>query len=131
MLDPSCSGSGMLSRLDSLLDEGQTSDPERLAHLSQFQIRALLHAFSFPKVKKVAYSTCSIHKEENEHVVKAGLDQAGHLFTLSPGVLPQWTRRGLDGILPKGKSDSVFSLSVLCFLIKLSLSLSVCVDDAV
>lgn len=30
---------------------------------------------SFPNVKRVAYSTCSIYSEENEAVVKAVLSQ--------------------------------------------------------
>ncbi|KAK5684953.1 hypothetical protein LTS10_003028 [Elasticomyces elasticus] len=45
----------------------------RLANLSAFQLRLLLHAMAFPAARRIAYSTCSIHAEENEHVVVAAL----------------------------------------------------------
>ncbi|KAG5981754.1 hypothetical protein E4U55_002583 [Claviceps digitariae] len=46
---------------------------ERLEALSSFQLTLLLHAFRFPSARKVTYSTCSIHSQENEHVVMAAL----------------------------------------------------------
>jgi 25S rRNA (cytosine2278-C5)-methyltransferase len=46
----------------------------RLEALSTFQLALLLHAFRFPAAKKVTYSTCSIHAEENEQVVEKALD---------------------------------------------------------
>ncbi|KAH8595555.1 S-adenosyl-L-methionine-dependent methyltransferase [Bisporella sp. PMI_857] len=45
----------------------------RLEALSTFQLELLLHAFKFPAAKKITYSTCSIHAEENELVVKKAL----------------------------------------------------------
>ena len=79
LLDPSCSGSGMASRLDHFMDNhnvggGGTAAEEknaqrRLKSLSDFQKEALLHAFTFPNVQSVVYSTCSVHNEENENVV--------------------------------------------------------------
>ncbi|KAK0389516.1 hypothetical protein NLU13_3091 [Sarocladium strictum] len=45
----------------------------RLEALSGFQLKLLLHALQFPKAKKVTYSTCSIHAQENEHVVMQAL----------------------------------------------------------
>ncbi|KAL8700508.1 MAG: hypothetical protein Q9201_005407 [Fulgogasparrea decipioides] len=45
----------------------------RLKTLSAFQLRLLLHAFRFPHARKISYSTCSVHAEENEHVVIAAL----------------------------------------------------------
>lgn len=48
----------------------------RLVALSSFQLELLLHAFKFPSAKKITYSTCSIHAEENEFVVRKALDSA-------------------------------------------------------
>lgn len=46
---------------------------ERLRALAAFQLRILLHAFRFPNARRISYSTCSIHAEENEIVVLAAL----------------------------------------------------------
>ncbi|KAL8643420.1 MAG: hypothetical protein Q9226_008389 [Calogaya cf. arnoldii] len=116
LLDPSCSGSGMIGRNDihvvtlpstvenipvpgnfrkrkrvktdnktiagesgeekqKLVQIGETDDRllERLKALSAFQLRLLLHAFRFPNARRISYSTCSIHAEENELVVLAAL----------------------------------------------------------
>jgi putative methyltransferase len=48
----------------------------RLSALSTFQYELLLHAFRFPAARKLTYSTCSIHAEENEHVVRKALQSA-------------------------------------------------------
>ncbi|OTB02262.1 hypothetical protein M426DRAFT_24887 [Hypoxylon sp. CI-4A] len=45
----------------------------RLEALSSFQLTLLLHAFKFPAARKITYSTCSIHAEENEQVVLKAL----------------------------------------------------------
>ncbi|KAI1344294.1 S-adenosyl-L-methionine-dependent methyltransferase [Xylariaceae sp. FL0016] len=119
LLDPSCSGSGIVGRdsmpmvhlpdipgtfkkplLDNnrkrkreddptlqtrqqvlVDDDGQevllSSEKElktRLESLSSFQLILLLHAFKFPAARKVTYSTCSIHAEENEQVVLKALE---------------------------------------------------------
>ena len=49
----------------------------RLAALSTFQLELLVHAFKFPAARKITYSTCSIHAEENEFVVQKALESAG------------------------------------------------------
>lgn len=115
LLDPSCSGSGIVGRDETLnvvlpskvksdrlevhskkrkrkptaatapdaqdepeeipISEDNSSDQvrARLTALSTFQLKLLLHAFHFPKARRVVYSTCSIYAEENEHVVMKAL----------------------------------------------------------
>ncbi|ORZ40769.1 S-adenosyl-L-methionine-dependent methyltransferase [Catenaria anguillulae PL171] len=127
LLDPSCSGSGIVARLDHLVDtelvaeaeprpkqghgKGKSkgaaateeSEEDRLQALAKFQIECVLHAMKFPNVQSITYSTCSIHPQENEHVVAAIL-AAQPSFTLAPRdrVLPTWTHRGDKG---QGLSD--------------------------
>ncbi|KAF9000607.1 S-adenosyl-L-methionine-dependent methyltransferase [Cyathus striatus] len=104
LLDPSCSGSGIVNRLDYLLDteeENLVDKGDRLNKLSAFQLMMVKHAMKFPNVQKIVYSTCSIHAIENEHVVREALnsDEARTgSFTLAPRceVLPTWQRRGLS-----------------------------------
>ena len=99
MLDPSCSGSGMINRLDHLVDVNKSSknEHERLTNLAEFQLNALKHAFQFPNVTHVCYSTCSVHDIENENVVAAALkftrDKQDSKFKLLHS-LPEWHRRG-------------------------------------
>lgn len=45
----------------------------RLTALSDFQLRLVKHAMAFPVARRIAYSTCSVHPEENEHVVVQAL----------------------------------------------------------
>jgi putative methyltransferase len=102
LLDPSCSGSGIVGRLDHLvsdenLEEQETKGEEssRLQSLAEFQKTAILHAMKFPKVQKIVYSTCSKHVQENEDVVNFVLENSKK-FELEEKVLPSWERRGLD-----------------------------------
>jgi 25S rRNA (cytosine2278-C5)-methyltransferase len=46
----------------------------RLKSLADFQVGMLVKAFGFINVRRVTYSTCSVHPEENEHVVVRALD---------------------------------------------------------
>ncbi|KAH9945315.1 S-adenosyl-L-methionine-dependent methyltransferase [Epithele typhae] len=102
LLDPSCSGSGIVNRMDHLLDNEEEGDGnyERLNKLAAFQLKMIRHAMKFPSVKRIAYSTCSIHAIENEHVVGQALKTeeavVGH-FKLAhrEEVLPNWHRRGI------------------------------------
>lgn len=122
LLDPSCSGSGIVGRDERTLqlhlpstqkleaqatkgkkrkraperskkvievepsapDDTAAEEPEhletdgaklkaRLVALASFQLRLLEHAMGFPAAKRIVYSTCSIHEEENEHVVTKAL----------------------------------------------------------
>ena len=112
LLDPSCSGSGIIGREKShsvilpkmkssttgrkrkyshitISNDKQDTTPAeealidvenpgvfqvRLKALSSFQSKLLVHAFSFPSARKVTYSTCSVHVEENEEVVLRALE---------------------------------------------------------
>ncbi|KAM6526846.1 hypothetical protein FSOLCH5_002930 [Fusarium solani] len=118
LLDPSCSGSGIVGRdsmpelhlPDSPANTGkgvaakpnnrkrkhdQVEKPEkviidddgnetvlasekdleaRLDALSGFQLTLLQHAFRFPSARKITYSTCSVHMQENERVVMRALE---------------------------------------------------------
>jgi putative methyltransferase len=96
MLDPSCSGSGIRGRAEREQDDCDTSDVrQRLLNLAAFQTKALAHALSFPSVERVVYSTCSVHREENEDVVQTCLAAAaGKRFRLERA-LPHWARRGV------------------------------------
>ncbi|KAG8590130.1 hypothetical protein GDO81_006649 [Engystomops pustulosus] len=94
LVDPSCSGSGMPNQMRVLTDEAGSEKEERLQALSAFQRRALSHALSFPSVQYVVYSTCSIHQQENEDVVKDILQQHPDFGLVN--VLPSWPLRGLD-----------------------------------
>ncbi|KAF6735502.1 putative 28S rRNA (cytosine-C(5))-methyltransferase [Oryzias melastigma] len=89
LLDPSCSGSGMV-----FLQDRTAADQTRLASLAAFQLRCLNHAATFPRLKRLVYSTCSIHRQENEDVIAAFLQQ-NSTFRLVP-LLPQWPERGLE-----------------------------------
>lgn len=99
LLDPSCSGSGTAaSRLDHLLPSkaaGHDADMERLNKLAAFQRKALQHAFLFPALERVVYSTCSINQIENEDVVKSVLPIAESYGFQLVKPFPGWLCRGL------------------------------------
>ncbi|KAJ2710585.1 hypothetical protein H4R19_003677 [Coemansia spiralis] len=116
LVDPSCSGSGIVNRMDALVDayiastaraaaaaiaagdaDGARAHESRLQKLADFQASVVLHAMRFPGVKRVSYSTCSIHIEENEAVVARVLASQAE-FGLAPAaqVIPTWPRRGLE-----------------------------------
>ncbi|KAF5098029.1 hypothetical protein D0Z00_002182 [Geotrichum galactomycetum] len=120
IVDPSCSGSGIFGRGFIEQDEEEeeednddatnnhdvaatasinASEQERLLKLAGFQYKIVKHALSFPKARVVVYSTCSIHAQENEHVVERLLDDPavaaqGWRVADRSTVLPAWPRRG-------------------------------------
>mmetsp|Transcript_5473 Transcript_5473/g.12478 ORF Transcript_5473/g.12478 Transcript_5473/m.12478 type:complete len:603 (-) Transcript_5473:61-1869(-) len=105
MLDPSCSGSGIVNSPDRWMEEGggAKKDSKRIQSLSNFQLVALKHAMSFPNVDRIVYSTCSVHDEENEVVVSKALSEVngvgdGNEWELmAPVCLEHWQRRGKEG----------------------------------
>ncbi|XP_058818471.1 28S rRNA (cytosine-C(5))-methyltransferase [Topomyia yanbarensis] len=75
LIDPSCSGSGMVDRLK--LNE--EIDKQRLYKLGGLQYKLLCHAMNaFPAAKRIVYSTCSVYPEENEEIVQGALKHNGH-----------------------------------------------------
>lgn len=160
LLDPSCSGSGIVGRDETLhvvLPSKEPSDllklqskkrkrqrkpmsvttptvhdvPEeiafnedkppdqlsaRLAALSTFQLKLLLHAFRFPKARKITYSTCSIYAEENEHVVMKALgssiaqEQCWQILRREEQIsgMKAWNIRGkLDACVDVAKDEKI------------------------
>lgn len=108
LLDPSCSGSGTThNRMDFLLPSTwQTGDAEtqaaaaeatteRIEKLAEFQEAALRHAFTFPSLQRLVYSTCSVHRRENEDVIAAVLPDAHSQGFRLKDPFPSWHRRGL------------------------------------
>ncbi|NXD81646.1 NSUN5 methyltransferase, partial [Halcyon senegalensis] len=91
LLDPSCSGSGMVTRV---LQEEPAPSAQRLQALATFQRKVLSHALSFPALQRLVYSTCSLHQEENEDVVQAVLREQGSAFGLVDA-FPLWPCRGV------------------------------------
>ena len=113
LLDPSCSGSGIVGRddkftvtlptsedvaattstnkrkrklsivraaeastegtTDTIVEDTPREYSSRLDSLGHLQLKLLLHAFRFSRATRITYSTCSIHDQENEHVVVKAL----------------------------------------------------------
>lgn len=104
LLDPSCSGSGIMTAPDRWTEVPSSSEhsmdaegQKRVESLAKFQEKALCHAMSFPSVSRIVYSTCSVHERENEQVVVNALNQEGNSDAweiIAPTCLQQWKRRG-------------------------------------
>jgi putative methyltransferase len=105
LVDPSCcklqlwlwtislflaAGSGIPDRPD----YSEDIDEARLQALSQFQTAILSHAMRFPSARTVAYSTCSVHNQENEAVVARVLSKPDFADWSLAHALPEWSRRG-------------------------------------
>lgn len=100
LVDPSCSGSGVVRSLDrvvqaeNLTENSSNAHEERLRKLRRFQIQCIEKAMRFPGVRLIAYSTCSIHAEENESVVEEVLR---HQKELSRPMTDPSTDKMVDG----------------------------------
>jgi putative methyltransferase len=102
---------------------------ERLTALSTFQLHILTHAMRFPSARKITYSTCSIHFEENEGVVFQALatsvakERGWRVLKRNEQVdgLKKWERRGqweegkLGGsIVEEGSKQDVLDGCIRC-----------------
>ena len=74
--------SGIVNRLNDMTDDAMSTATSRLDGLGRIQLSILVHAMTFPKVKKLVYSTCSVHQRENESVVNRALQLTGDHFKL-------------------------------------------------
>ena len=63
--------------------------------LAEFQEAALRHALHFPALQRLVFSTCSVHRRENEDVIAAVLPFARELGFRLMDPFPGWHRRGL------------------------------------
>ncbi|KDD72663.1 hypothetical protein H632_c3055p0, partial [Helicosporidium sp. ATCC 50920] len=75
----------------------------RVETLARFQEAALRHALRFPRARRVCYSTCSVHRRENEDVVAAVLPEAARDGWRLEPALPRWERRGLSDAFPEAE----------------------------
>lgn len=93
LVDPSCTGSGMTHRFE--VNPDDATNPDRLRKLRSIQAMLLKHATKFPNAKRIVYSTCSLHAEENEEVVGEALRFSQGRFQLVKA-LPEFSEsRGL------------------------------------
>lgn len=109
LLDPSCSGSGMLNRFESDINN---KDSGRLYKLAGLQHKLLIHAMkSFPNVKRIVYSTCSIYPEENEEVVLSVLKKVGDFKLVHAGELldNKWNNFGSEKVYPGLGNKVIYS----------------------
>ena len=110
LVDPSCSGSGLVAQYwgsasgvqtgESLENApAESSEYQRvgdfdIAALAAEQAKLVLAAMSLPNARVVVYSTCSVHKQENEDVVEKIVSEAPAGFELVKA-LPNWPHRGV------------------------------------
>ncbi|GMH55218.1 hypothetical protein TrRE_jg5229 [Triparma retinervis] len=105
LIDPSCSGSGLVASYGAgtkaELGEDENDivatngvDEEAVLELARAQTELILHAMKLPGATTIAYSTCSVHRTENEDVVLNVLNSNPN-WECVPAV-PKWPHRGLD-----------------------------------
>ena len=94
LCDPSCSGSGGGGGHHQAA-EAPLEYRRRLQSLAADQLAVVCKAMAMPDMRTVVYSTCSVHREENEDVVQAALDATASQGWTLARVLPDWPARGL------------------------------------
>lgn len=95
LLDPSCSGSGMVRRFDygKRTEEDEKRTGERVAKLAKFQYALLESALKF-NPKRIVYCTCSKLQLENEDVISRLLTSNPDLPYEVVEAMPSWPVRG-------------------------------------
>ncbi|KAK0409305.1 hypothetical protein QR680_004466 [Steinernema hermaphroditum] len=93
VVDPPCSGSGIVKRMDNLLG-AEPKNQRRLNGLHNLQVMILKHALKLPNLERLVYSTCSVHEEEDESVIEEVVSDPECPFELL-NALPSWKHRGL------------------------------------
>ncbi|XP_073676357.1 putative methyltransferase NSUN7 [Garra rufa] len=94
-LMPPCSLSAVSNPVDYIMQENRdprlmldlsqgSISPEKLQTLVCQQKKDLQRAVQFPQVRAVLYSTCSVHPEENEEVLKTVLSQTQENHSTAP-----------------------------------------------
>lgn len=122
LVDPSCSGSGMTGRLFSTPEEKET---DRLVLLCGLQMRMLQHAMrAFYGARRIVYSTCSVHVEENEQVVARCLEACPEWELVKPAAFaerwkhfgsPKWKHVGKKCFYAKPEVDLTDGFFVALF----------------
>lgn len=88
MLDPSCSGSGMVQN-----SKFKPVSQEQISKLAEVQLRLLEKCSKFANAIRIIYSTCSVHQEENEDVCSKFLSRNAEWQDVR--ILPSWKTRGI------------------------------------
>ena len=92
-----------------------------MAQLAASQRTIVLAAMRFPRVRTVVYSTCSVHRAENEDVVASVLEEAASEGWRLVRCLPEWPTRGLaeapggDLCVRAGEGDATHGFFVARF----------------
>ncbi|XP_056100914.1 putative methyltransferase NSUN7, partial [Rhinichthys klamathensis goyatoka] len=92
---PACSLSAISNPVDYIMQENRdprlmldlshgSVSPEKLQTLACRQRKDLQRVGQFPQVRAVLYSTCSVHSEENEEVLKTILSQSQENHSTAP-----------------------------------------------
>ena len=103
---PHAAGSGIHDDENDEANADPSTLEARLYALSKFQRHILAHALRFPRAERVVYSTCSVHREEDEDVVfdllaKDEFSETWNLATREEA-LPGWPTRGR---VPEGEEE--------------------------
>lgn len=94
LLDPSCSGSGIKTRLDY---KSSVEEKGRLKKLQAFQVSMLKHALKAKVSDCIVYCTCSTSIEENEQALQMALKECGCDSDWEfVDILPYWPQRGAE-----------------------------------